>query len=111
MFSSCSCHFASLRRHSKVLKFFGRMVRQLLLKTSPSPKVWCTMSSSHIRLSEFLCSMLFLQSTGMLLDVGQKIKMFMQQSKHELCILSACGSISNASLRQPATSGGSITYE
>ncbi|MCD7455987.1 hypothetical protein HAX54_030414 [Datura stramonium] len=44
-------------------------------------------------------------------DVGQKIMMFMQQSKHELCILSACGSISNASLRQPATSGGSITYE
>ncbi|KAJ8526322.1 hypothetical protein K7X08_028799 [Anisodus acutangulus] len=44
-------------------------------------------------------------------DVGQKIMMFMQQSKHELCVLSASGSISNASLRQPATSGGSITYE
>uniref|UniRef100_A0A3Q7IP85 AT-hook motif nuclear-localized protein n=1 Tax=Solanum lycopersicum TaxID=4081 RepID=A0A3Q7IP85_SOLLC len=44
-------------------------------------------------------------------DVGQKIMMFMQQSKHELCILSASGSVSNASLRQPATSGGSITYE
>lgn len=28
-----------------------------------------------------------------------------------MCILSASGSISNASLRQPATSGGSITYE
>lgn len=37
--------------------------------------------------------------------------MFMQQSKYELCVLSASGSISNASLRQPATSGGSITYE
>lgn len=44
-------------------------------------------------------------------DVSQKIMMFMQQSKHELCILSASGSVSNASLRQPATSGGSITYE
>ncbi|XP_009763229.1 AT-hook motif nuclear-localized protein 14 [Nicotiana tabacum] len=44
-------------------------------------------------------------------DVGQKIMMFMQQSKYELCVLSASGSISNASLRQPATSGGSITYE
>ena len=44
-------------------------------------------------------------------DVGQKIMLFMQQSRREMCILSASGSISNASLRQPATSGGSITYE
>ncbi|KAE8720967.1 AT-hook motif nuclear-localized protein 14 [Hibiscus syriacus] len=44
-------------------------------------------------------------------DVGQKIMMFMQQSKRELCILSASGTISNASLRQPATSGGNIAYE
>ncbi|XP_022143142.1 AT-hook motif nuclear-localized protein 14-like isoform X2 [Momordica charantia] len=44
-------------------------------------------------------------------DVGQKIMLFMQQCKREICILSASGSISNASLRQPATSGGNITYE
>lgn len=44
-------------------------------------------------------------------DVAQKIMVFMQQSKREICILSASGSISNASLRQPATSGGNITYE
>ncbi|WCJ43830.1 AT-hook motif nuclear-localized protein 14 [Euphorbia peplus] len=44
-------------------------------------------------------------------DVAQKIMMFLQQSRREMCILSASGSISNASLRQPATSGGSITYE
>ncbi|XP_044481767.1 AT-hook motif nuclear-localized protein 14-like isoform X2 [Mangifera indica] len=44
-------------------------------------------------------------------DVLQKIMMFMQQIKCEICILSASGSISNASLRQPATSGGNITYE
>ncbi|BFG37193.1 hypothetical protein CerSpe_234670 [Prunus speciosa] len=44
-------------------------------------------------------------------DVGQKIMFFMQQSKREICILSASGTISNASLRQPATSGGNITYE
>lgn len=37
--------------------------------------------------------------------------LFMQQSKRDICILSASGSISDASLRQPATSGGSITYE
>ncbi|KAJ0079520.1 hypothetical protein Patl1_23205 [Pistacia atlantica] len=46
-----------------------------------------------------------------IVDVSQKIMMFMQQSKREICILSASGSISNASLRQPATSGGNITYE
>ncbi|OIW13789.1 hypothetical protein TanjilG_31678 [Lupinus angustifolius] len=44
-------------------------------------------------------------------DVGQKIMLFMQQSRREICILSASGSISDASLSQPATSGGSITYE
>ncbi|XP_022719123.1 AT-hook motif nuclear-localized protein 14-like [Durio zibethinus] len=44
-------------------------------------------------------------------DVGQKIIMFMQQSKREICILSASGTISNASLCQPATSGGNIAYE
>lgn len=36
---------------------------------------------------------------------------FMQQCKREICILSASGSISNASLRQPAASGGNIAYE
>ncbi|KMS98117.1 hypothetical protein BVRB_4g095620 [Beta vulgaris subsp. vulgaris] len=44
-------------------------------------------------------------------DVGQKIMLFMQQARRELCILSASGSIANASLRQPAISGGSIAYE
>ncbi|XP_076900712.1 AT-hook motif nuclear-localized protein 14-like [Bidens hawaiensis] len=44
-------------------------------------------------------------------DISQKIMSFMQQSKQEMCVLSASGSISNASLRQPATSGGNITYE
>ncbi|KAI5423976.1 hypothetical protein KIW84_030266 [Lathyrus oleraceus] len=44
-------------------------------------------------------------------DVGQKIMQFVQQNRGEICILSASGSISNASLRQPASSGGNITYE
>ncbi|XP_052624598.1 AT-hook motif nuclear-localized protein 14 isoform X1 [Lactuca sativa] len=44
-------------------------------------------------------------------DIGQKIMSFMQQSKLEMCVLSASGSISNASLSQPATSGGNIAYE
>ncbi|XP_022862830.1 AT-hook motif nuclear-localized protein 14-like isoform X1 [Olea europaea var. sylvestris] len=44
-------------------------------------------------------------------DVGQKIMVFLQQSKHEMCIISASGSVSNASLRQPSTSGGTVAYE
>ncbi|KAF5959011.1 hypothetical protein HYC85_000220 [Camellia sinensis] len=44
-------------------------------------------------------------------DTHQKIMLFMQQTKREICILSASGSISNPCLRQPATSGGNITYE
>ncbi|KAJ4955398.1 hypothetical protein NE237_012181 [Protea cynaroides] len=44
-------------------------------------------------------------------DVAQKIMSFMQQPKRAVCILSASGSISNASLRQPATLGGNVTYE
>ncbi|KAK6915370.1 PPC domain [Dillenia turbinata] len=44
-------------------------------------------------------------------DVAQKIMLFMQQSKREICILSASGLISSPSLRQPATTGGNITYE
>lgn len=45
-------------------------------------------------------------------DIGQNIMMLMQKnSRCEMCILSASGSISSATLRQPATSGGNITYE
>ncbi|KAM0023115.1 putative AT-hook motif nuclear-localized protein [Helianthus debilis subsp. tardiflorus] len=44
-------------------------------------------------------------------DISQKIMSFMQQSKQEMCVLSASGSITNATLRQPATSAGNITYE
>ncbi|KVI04795.1 AT-hook motif nuclear-localized protein 14-like [Cynara cardunculus var. scolymus] len=44
-------------------------------------------------------------------DINHTIMSFMQQSKQEICIISASGVISNATLRQPATSGGNITYE
>ncbi|CAA7025974.1 unnamed protein product [Microthlaspi erraticum] len=43
-------------------------------------------------------------------DVAQKIILFAEQSKHELCILSASGTISNASLSHLA-SGTSVSYE
>ncbi|EFH60712.1 hypothetical protein ARALYDRAFT_477717 [Arabidopsis lyrata subsp. lyrata] len=44
-------------------------------------------------------------------DVAQKIMIFANQSKHELCVLSASGTISNASLRQPATAGVNLPHE
>ncbi|KAL9344481.1 hypothetical protein Peur_062156 [Populus x canadensis] len=51
------------------------------------------------------------ESWGHSSDVGQKIIQFLQQSTREMCILSASGSVMNVSLRQPATSGGNISYE
>ena len=36
---------------------------------------------------------------------------FSQQGPRTVCILSANGAISNVTLRQPATSGGLVTYE
>lgn len=36
---------------------------------------------------------------------------FSQQGPRAICILSANGSISTATLRQPASSGGIVTYE
>eukprot|EP00252_Welwitschia_mirabilis_P003676 TRINITY_DN1373_c0_g1_i10.p1 TRINITY_DN1373_c0_g1~~TRINITY_DN1373_c0_g1_i10.p1 ORF type:complete len:223 (-),score=24.63 TRINITY_DN1373_c0_g1_i10:175-843(-) len=44
-------------------------------------------------------------------DVATKIMSFSQQGPRAVCILSANGAISNATLRQPATSGGTVTYE
>ncbi|KAF8046270.1 hypothetical protein N665_3896s0002 [Sinapis alba] len=43
-------------------------------------------------------------------DVAQKIILFAEQSKHELCILSASGAISDASLSHLAT-GTSVSYQ
>lgn len=36
---------------------------------------------------------------------------FSQQGPRAICVLSANGAVSTATLRQPATSGGSVTYE
>ncbi|KAH9302594.1 hypothetical protein KI387_014177, partial [Taxus chinensis] len=44
-------------------------------------------------------------------DVASKIMSFSQQGPRAICILSANGAISNVTLRQPATSGGTVTYE
>ncbi|XWS20814.1 hypothetical protein CRYUN_Cryun30bG0001600 [Craigia yunnanensis] len=44
-------------------------------------------------------------------DVSSKIMSFSQHCPRAVCILSANGAISNVTLRQPATSGGTVTYE
>ncbi|XP_071730597.1 AT-hook motif nuclear-localized protein 10-like [Rutidosis leptorrhynchoides] len=44
-------------------------------------------------------------------DIASKITAFSHQGPRTVCILSANGAISNVSLRQPAMSGGTVTYE
>uniref|UniRef100_A0A0D6R9E0 AT-hook motif nuclear-localized protein n=1 Tax=Araucaria cunninghamii TaxID=56994 RepID=A0A0D6R9E0_ARACU len=44
-------------------------------------------------------------------DIATKIMSFSQQGPRAVCILSANGAISNVVLRQPAASGGAVTYE
>ncbi|KAL1294581.1 hypothetical protein HN51_055357 [Arachis hypogaea] len=44
-------------------------------------------------------------------DVTMKIMSFSQQGSRGICVLSANGTISNVTLRQPTSSGGTLTYE
>ncbi|XAR66165.1 hypothetical protein NMG60_11012285 [Bertholletia excelsa] len=44
-------------------------------------------------------------------DVMMRLISFSQQGSRAICILSANGSISNVTLRQPNSSGGTLTYE
>ncbi|KAI3982610.1 hypothetical protein MKX01_031349 [Papaver californicum] len=44
-------------------------------------------------------------------DVTMKIISFSQQGPRAICILSANGAIANVTLRQPDSSGGTLTYE
>ncbi|KAF5765766.1 putative AT-hook motif nuclear-localized protein [Helianthus annuus] len=44
-------------------------------------------------------------------DVNMKIISFAQQGSKAICVLSANGAISNVTLRQPNSSGGTLTYE
>lgn len=53
---------------------------------------------------------LFKSSYG-LQDIASKIMAFSQQGPRTVCILSANGAICNVTLRQPAMSGGTVTYE
>ncbi|TXG51868.1 hypothetical protein EZV62_021037 [Acer yangbiense] len=44
-------------------------------------------------------------------DISSKIMSFSQNGPRAVCVLSAIGTISNVTLRQAATSGGTVTYE
>ncbi|MCD7460763.1 hypothetical protein HAX54_044377 [Datura stramonium] len=44
-------------------------------------------------------------------DVNMKIISFAQQGSRAICLLAANGAISNVTLRQPNSSGGTLTYE
>nr|KJB51655.1 hypothetical protein B456_008G227100 [Gossypium raimondii] len=44
-------------------------------------------------------------------DIASKVMAFSQQGPRTVCILSANGAISNVTLRQPAMSCGTVTYE
>ncbi|XP_015068079.1 AT-hook motif nuclear-localized protein 1 [Solanum pennellii] len=44
-------------------------------------------------------------------DVNMKIISFAQQGSRAICVLAANGAISNVTLRQPNSSGGTLTYE
>lgn len=44
-------------------------------------------------------------------DIATKIMAFSQQGPRALCVLSANGAVSTVTLRQPSTSGGTVTYE
>ncbi|XP_061371538.1 AT-hook motif nuclear-localized protein 9-like [Gastrolobium bilobum] len=44
-------------------------------------------------------------------DISTKIMAFSQQGPRAVCILSGTGAVSTVTLHQPATSGGTVTYE
>ncbi len=44
-------------------------------------------------------------------DVARKIMSFAQVGPRVVCVMSASGAISNVTLRQQSTSGGTVTYQ
>lgn len=44
-------------------------------------------------------------------DVATKIMSFAQHGSRAVCVMSANGAISNVTLRQQSSSGGTVTYE
>jgi len=54
---------------------------------------------------------LFRPGLWLLQDVATKVMQFAQHGPRAMCVLSANGAISNATLRQQQSSGGTVTYE
>ncbi|KAG6750667.1 hypothetical protein POTOM_045175 [Populus tomentosa] len=94
---------------SFLLKFLMEMWLAFVVVEKGCEKVFIGMHSEALHIHPSLC--LFLSNIDSQQDVTQKIMHFLQQSMREMCILSASGSILSASLSQPATSGGNISYE
>ncbi|KAL4392964.1 hypothetical protein AHAS_Ahas02G0004600 [Arachis hypogaea] len=44
-------------------------------------------------------------------DIATKVMAFSQQGPRAICIMAATGAVSTVTLRQPSTSGGTVTYE
>lgn len=59
----------------------------------------------------FICGVMCDPSLSCLQDVATRILSFSQKGPRSICILSANGAISNVTLRQPGSSGGTLTYE
>lgn len=55
--------------------------------------------------------MLYCFTLWLFQDVTMKVISFSQQGPRAICVLSANGVISNVTLRQPDSSGGTLTYE
>ncbi|RZR79701.1 hypothetical protein BHM03_00005507 [Ensete ventricosum] len=69
----------------------------ILVATGVGIKYW------HILM---ICRLIFFAQ-----DIAAKIMSFSQQGPRAVCILSANGAVSTVTLRQSATSGGTVTYE
>jgi hypothetical protein len=69
------------------------------------PVAWFLWNSDYVLTFLFVIFFFFLQ------DVASKIMAFSQQGPRTTCIISANGALCTAILRQPATSGGIVTYE
>jgi len=59
----------------------------------------------------YLCAKEWSVFSLLVQDVTMKVISFSQQGPQAICILSANGVISNVTLRQPDSSGGTLTYE
>ncbi|KAF9689345.1 hypothetical protein SADUNF_Sadunf01G0082600 [Salix dunnii] len=68
-------------------------------------------TSIRIAVLDIEVSLMFVQVCGLRYDIVSKLLSFSQQRPRAICILSGTGTVSSVTLRQPASSGSSITYE